>query len=45
LDAASRRILAIMTLAQTIRRTGTCLKEDEALDRLPPRQGQGYLRG
>jgi ethanolamine ammonia-lyase small subunit len=36
LDEASRRILAIMALARTIRRTGTCLKEDEALDLLPP---------
>jgi ethanolamine ammonia-lyase small subunit len=33
---ASRRILAIMALAGQIRRTGTCLKEDEALDLLPP---------
>ncbi len=39
LDAASRRILAIMALARTIRRTGTCLKEDEALDSLPPAPG------
>ena len=36
LDAASRRILAIMALARTIRRTGTSLKEDEALALLPP---------
>jgi ethanolamine ammonia-lyase small subunit len=34
-DEASRRILAIMALARTVRRTGTCLKEDEALDLLP----------
>lgn len=33
---ASRRILAIMTLARAIRRTGTGLKEDEALAFLPP---------
>ncbi|MGB7044749.1 MAG: ethanolamine ammonia-lyase subunit EutC, partial [Methylocella sp.] len=39
LDEASRRIRAIMALARTIRRTGTCLKEDEALDRLPPAPG------
>jgi ethanolamine ammonia-lyase small subunit len=39
LDAASRRILAIMMLAQAIRRTGTCLKEDEALALLPPTPG------
>jgi ethanolamine ammonia-lyase small subunit len=45
LDAASRRILAIMALARTIQRTGTCLKEDEALDRLAPPQGPGDLRG
>jgi ethanolamine ammonia-lyase small subunit len=38
-DEASRRILAIMALAQTVRRTGTCLKEDEALDLLPPARG------
>jgi ethanolamine ammonia-lyase small subunit len=36
LEEASRRILAIMTLARTLRRTGTTLKEDEALDLLPP---------
>ena len=36
LDEASRRILAIMALARTLRRTGTLLKEDEALDLLPP---------
>jgi ethanolamine ammonia-lyase small subunit len=36
LEEASRRILAIMTLARTVRRTGTCLKEDEALGLLPP---------
>ncbi|HEY4847473.1 MAG TPA: ethanolamine ammonia-lyase subunit EutC [Methylocella sp.] len=36
LDEASRRILAIMALARTIRRTGTLLKEDEALGLLPP---------
>jgi ethanolamine ammonia-lyase small subunit len=39
LDEASRRILAIMALARTIRRTGTCLKEDEALDLLLPAPG------
>ena len=39
LDEASRRILAIMALARTIRRTGTCLKEDEALALLPPAPG------
>jgi len=39
LDAASRRILAIMALARTIRRTGTLLKEDEALALLPPAPG------
>jgi ethanolamine ammonia-lyase small subunit len=39
LDEASRRIRAIMALARTIRRTGTCLKEDEALDLLPPAPG------
>ena len=39
LDEASRRILAIMALARTIRRTGTLLKEDEALDLLPPAPG------
>jgi ethanolamine ammonia-lyase small subunit len=36
LDAARRRILAIMALARTIRRTGTSLKEDDALGLLPP---------
>ena len=36
LGTASRRILAIMALARTLRRTGTCLKEDDALDLLPP---------
>jgi ethanolamine ammonia-lyase small subunit len=36
LNEASRRILAIMGLARTIRRSGTCLKEDDALDLLPP---------
>jgi ethanolamine ammonia-lyase small subunit len=35
-NEASRRILAIMELARTIRRSGTCLKEDDALDLLPP---------
>jgi ethanolamine ammonia-lyase small subunit len=45
LDDAGRRILAIMALARTMRRTGTLLKEDEALDRLPPRQGPGDLHG
>jgi ethanolamine ammonia-lyase small subunit len=35
LDEASRRILAIMALARTIKRTGTSLKEDEALALLP----------
>jgi hypothetical protein len=39
LDEASRRIRAIMALAQTIRRTGTLLKEDEALELLPPAPG------
>jgi len=39
LDAARRRILAIMALARTIRRTGTLLKEDEALALLPPAPG------
>jgi ethanolamine ammonia-lyase small subunit len=39
LDEASRRILAIMALARTIRRTGTLLKEDEALALLPPAPG------
>jgi ethanolamine ammonia-lyase small subunit len=39
LDEAGRRILAIMALARTIRRTGTCLKEDEALALLPPAPG------
>ena len=38
LEEASRRILAIMALARTIRRTGTALKEDEALEVLPPQQ-------
>jgi ethanolamine ammonia-lyase small subunit len=38
LDEASRRILAIMALARTIRRTGTLLKEDEALALLPPEE-------
>jgi hypothetical protein len=28
-----------MALAQTVRRTGTCQKEDEALDLLPPARG------
>ncbi|MGI8568785.1 MAG: ethanolamine ammonia-lyase subunit EutC [Methylocella sp.] len=32
LDEASRRILAIMALARTLRRTGTSLKEDEAVN-------------
>ena len=36
LDEASRRILAIMGFARTIRKSGTCLKEDDALDLLPP---------
>jgi ethanolamine ammonia-lyase small subunit len=36
LEEASRRILAIMALARMIRRTGTALKEDEALDLSPP---------
>lgn len=35
LEDAARRILAIMALALNIRRTGTSLKEDEALGRLP----------
>ena len=39
LDESSRRILAIMALARTIRRTGTLLKEDEALALLPPVPG------
>jgi ethanolamine ammonia-lyase small subunit len=39
LGEASRRILAIMALARTIRRTGTLLKEDEALALLPPAPG------
>jgi ethanolamine ammonia-lyase small subunit len=39
LDAASRRILAIMALARSMRRTGTCLKEDEALVLLPTAPG------
>jgi ethanolamine ammonia-lyase small subunit len=39
LDEASRRILAIMALARAIRRTGTSLKEDEALALLPLPQG------
>jgi ethanolamine ammonia-lyase small subunit len=34
-EDAGRRILALMELARRIRRTGTCLKEDEALDLLP----------
>jgi ethanolamine ammonia-lyase small subunit len=34
-DDAARRILAIMALARTIRRTGTSLKEDDALSLLP----------
>ncbi|MGH6837621.1 MAG: ethanolamine ammonia-lyase subunit EutC [Methylocella sp.] len=38
-EDASRRILAIMALARTIRRTGTRLKEDEALALLPPPPG------
>lgn len=38
LEEASRRILAIMALARSIRRTGTALKEDEALEVLPPTQ-------
>ena len=37
LEEASRRILAIMAFALTIRRAGTALKEDEALEVLPPR--------
>jgi ethanolamine ammonia-lyase small subunit len=36
LEEAARRILAIMALARAIRRTGTSLKEDEALALLPP---------
>jgi ethanolamine ammonia-lyase small subunit len=39
LEEAARRILAIMALARAIRRTGTCLKEDEALGLLPPAPG------
>lgn len=35
LESASRRILAIMALAGTIGRTGTALKEDEALALIP----------
>ena len=42
---AATRILAIVALARTIRCTGTFLKEDEALDRLAPRQRPGDLRG
>ncbi|MGQ0443691.1 MAG: ethanolamine ammonia-lyase subunit EutC [Beijerinckiaceae bacterium] len=42
LEDASRRILAIMALARTIKRTGTCLKEDEALALLPPAPGASY---
>jgi ethanolamine ammonia-lyase small subunit len=36
LDEAARRILAIMGLARTLRRTGTDLKEDDALALAPP---------
>jgi ethanolamine ammonia-lyase small subunit len=36
LESAARRILAIMRLARTMRRTGTSLKEDEALRLAPP---------
>jgi ethanolamine ammonia-lyase small subunit len=36
LNEASRRILAISALARTLRQSGTCLKEDDALDVLPP---------
>jgi ethanolamine ammonia-lyase small subunit len=39
LESASRHILAIMAHARTMRRTGTCLKEDEALALLPPAPG------
>jgi ethanolamine ammonia-lyase small subunit len=35
LNEATRRILALMGLARTLRRSGTCLKEDDALDLLP----------
>jgi ethanolamine ammonia-lyase small subunit len=45
LEEAARRILAIMALARAIRRTGTSLKEDDALGILPPPQGPGDLRG
>jgi ethanolamine ammonia-lyase small subunit len=36
---AARRILAIMALARRLRRTGTMLKEDDALGLLPPQPG------
>jgi ethanolamine ammonia-lyase small subunit len=36
LPEAARRILAIMALARRLRRTGTMLKEDDALGLLPP---------
>jgi ethanolamine ammonia-lyase small subunit len=45
LGEASRRILAIMALARTIRRTGTLLKEDEALALVPPATGTSDLSG
>lgn len=45
LEDASRRILAIMALARTIKRTGTCLKEDEALALLPSPPGTSYQIG
>ena len=38
-ESACRHILAIMAHARTIRRTGTLLKEDEALALLPPAPG------
>ena len=38
LKEASRRILAIIELARMIGKSGTCLKEDDALARLPPSQ-------
>jgi ethanolamine ammonia-lyase small subunit len=35
LESASRRILALMAHARTMRRTGTLLKEDDVLGLLP----------
>lgn len=40
LAEAARRILAIMALARRLRRTGTTLKEDDALGLLPPENGR-----